>query len=244
MMVLAVLVFSLRRRLSGSRFRNTVGILAAIGLIMLTKSMTGALILALMFLVLNVGRILFWKRATKVTAVVAVAAALTSLGAWLITNWVSAMEALGRSSTLTGRISLFIICTLLGLRKPWLGYGFTGFWRGYDGPSAGVWKIVGWKPPNAHNGFLDIWLSLGLVGLAFFLAFFARLVWRTIAAVHFGSPPEALWPLSYVLFVFLYNIDETDLLQQNSLIWVLLVGACVSLSRSKWAAESLAEKTD
>ena len=106
-----------------------------------------------------------------------------------------------------------------------------GFWRGYEGPAAVVWKVLNWAAPNAHNGFLDIWLGLGLLGLAVFIVFFGHLLWRAITAIHPNSPPEALWPLCYVVFVFLYNIDETDLFQkQQSDMDLARIRFCITLS--------------
>jgi exopolysaccharide production protein ExoQ len=234
MMVLAVLAFVFRKRFGGSPFLSYAGIALAITLIALSRSATAIVVLACMMCVLRASNMLRWKRAKKIKAIIVVLSLIVGVVMWVIANTSTIVEFLGRDMTLTGRIPLWIICGFLGLHRPWFGYGFNGFWRGYDGPSAAVWKIVGWAPPNAHNGFLDIWLSLGLVGLALFFLFFIPLLWRAVRAIKTNAPPEALWPLCCVVFIVLYNLDETDLFYQNSIIWTLLVAAAVSVSRQKW----------
>ena len=49
---------------------------------------------------------------------------------------------------------------------PWLGYGFDAFWQGNVGASGDVSIRMYFYPNHAHNGFIDLALSLGNVGLA------------------------------------------------------------------------------
>ena len=45
-----------------------------------------------------------------------------------------------------------------------LGYGFAVFWKGLYGPSQSVVLIAGWGLQQAQDGFLDVWLGIGVVG--------------------------------------------------------------------------------
>jgi O-antigen ligase len=234
MMVLAILAFVFRKRFGGSRFLSYAGIALSLVLIVLSRSATAIVVLACMICVLRTGKVLRWERKKKIWAIITVSGVFVGVAAWIITNLSTVFAFLGRDMTLTGRVPLWIICAFLGSRKPWLGYGFNGFWRGFDGPSAIVWKITTWAPPNAHDGFLDMWLSLGLVGLAMFFAFLVPLLWRAVRAIHANAPPEALWPFCCTVFIALYNLDESDLFNQNSIMWMLLVAAAVAVSRQHW----------
>lgn len=81
-----------------------------------------------------------------------------------------AAALLGRSPNLTGRLELWSAAVSLAWSRPWLGYGYGAFWS--SEPGRLVAATVGWVPLHAHNGYLDVWLSLGFPGLALVAALF------------------------------------------------------------------------
>ena len=74
---------------------------------------------------------------------------------------------LGKDPTLTGRTQIWKSVGAEIMKHPILGYGYCAFWRGYQGESANSALTNGWAVTSAHNGFLQTWLTLGAVGLAF-----------------------------------------------------------------------------
>ena len=72
---------------------------------------------------------------------------------------------MGKDLTLTGRTRIWQAVLPVILRHPLTGYGYMAFWRGYEGVSADVSLTAGWAVASSHNGFLEVWLMLGLVGL-------------------------------------------------------------------------------
>ncbi len=88
---------------------------------------------------------------------------------------------IGRDLTLTGRTEIWDALTPLAAEHPWLGYGYGGFWLDWSGPSRTIWTRLGWQVPNAHNGFLDLRLELGYIGLTLFLLSFVVNLARAIA---------------------------------------------------------------
>ena len=81
---------------------------------------------------------------------------------------------LGKDPTLTGRTGIWKLVIASAVKRPILGFGYRAFWTGLQGESAHLALTEGWSPTGAHNGFLDVWLNLGLVGLG--IVFFLR--WR------------------------------------------------------------------
>lgn len=79
----------------------------------------------------------------------------------------SVIEGVGRDTTLTGRTEIWE--KALGLvSNPVLGAGFETFWLG-DRLLA-MWRAFPVFLPNqAHNGYLEMYLNLGAVGLVLFL---------------------------------------------------------------------------
>jgi len=77
------------------------------------------------------------------------------------------IKSLGRNETLTDRA--FIWKALLDFgTNPWIGTGFESFWLGER--LQRLWSSWEWGQINqAHNGYLEIYLNQGIIGLLLFL---------------------------------------------------------------------------
>jgi O-antigen ligase len=75
------------------------------------------------------------------------------------------VEMLGRDPSLTDRTEVW--ADVLAMQdKPLLGFGFETFWLG---PRLDIlWEKWWWKPNQAHNGYIEMYLNLGAVGLGLF----------------------------------------------------------------------------
>ena len=79
----------------------------------------------------------------------------------------AALVLLGRNPTLTDRTIIWD--TVLAMQdRPWVGFGFESFWLGSRLEK--LWSIYWWRPTQAHNGYIEIYLHLGAVGVALLLA--------------------------------------------------------------------------
>jgi exopolysaccharide production protein ExoQ len=133
------------------------------------------------------------------------------------------LDVLGRDSTLTGRTELWAAVWGMIEQRPWLGYGYQAFWISPNGPAVAVWDALMWQAPSAHNGFLETWLGLGVVGLVLSTALFARTLvwaWRRLERVRDES---TYWPLVFLLMLLGENTTESNFLDQNHLLWALFV---------------------
>jgi len=164
------------------------------------------------------------------------------IGAGLVyLNYQSVLEVLGTDSTLNNRIKIWTVLWEKIQLHPLLGVGYGNFWRGREiGVSAEVAKEIGWYPFHGHNGFIDLWLELGLIGLLLF--------WGSVGCAFINGfrrilksgieNPMDLWPLVYLVFVIVYNCAESNLLGFSRLIWPLLVTAIANLSMQQEAHPS------
>ena len=115
-------------------------------------------------------------------------------------------------------------------RKPWLGYGFDAFWQGMQGESASVVQAVGWVTlGGAHNGFLELLLDVGILGLAVFAVGYFLLWHRALQLVTRVGGNVPIWLCTYLFFMLIYNFTENSLLAQNSIFWVLYMSIAVNL---------------
>ena len=136
------------------------------------------------------------------------------------------LALLGRDSTLTGRTELWT--ALLDMTRPRFiqGFGFNGFWNGFDGPSAEIWHnpTFDWHPAQAHDGLLDIYVQLGFVGVVLIITWLVDLM---ITVPRLASGLSSMLPRDYLkltlVFILFYDITESFLPASNSFYWFLLV---------------------
>jgi exopolysaccharide production protein ExoQ len=141
-------------------------------------------------------------------------------GLIIIQNSEVILDAFGRDISLTGRVPLWQVLISIGLKQP-LGFGYGAFWLGWNGPSAEVWAKLQWFLPNAHNGFLQLWLDLGWVGLVLGIIFLVTIFINNFGPALAGSTSSIFWILFGIIFVT-YNLIEVNFFDQNNIFWVLI----------------------
>ena len=192
-------------------------------LILLSRSMTGLLGLCLVLLFLLFLRHLRLHPATVWRAVLAGILAVGVGVAYAASHLQTVVALVDRDVTLSGRTTIWGAAVLMGMDRPWIGHGFNAFWLGDVGPSGEVRRVAGWDVPGAHNGFLEIWLDLGLVGLALFWLGFVRHAWKSMRCFRREFSWEEAWPLACLALLFLINLTQSALLSPNYIFWILYV---------------------
>lgn len=147
----------------------------------------------------------------------------------IVDNLEYLLGAMGKDTTLTGRADLWPAVLDKIWERPWLGYGFSGFWGEWDSESAYVWRATKWNPPNSHNGLLDTWLDLGLVGLFIYLLGFLVNAFKGLAWVRMSKTWDGFWPILCMIYFWLSNQTESALLRQNEIYWLLYVTVILSM---------------
>jgi exopolysaccharide production protein ExoQ len=142
-------------------------------------------------------------------------------------NATSITGILGRSADLSGRVELWHWVGAMILNRPMVGYGFSGFWKGASDYSDVIETRIGWSPEYAHNGYLEITLSLGVVGLFLFLWSAGTGLRRAIGLAKTAESAQELWPLAFLIFFLIHNLGECTILWQNSLEWAICVATIV-----------------
>ncbi len=157
---------------------------------------------------------------------------VTLLGSsWLLVfNLENIANSAGKNLTLTGRTTIWSAVSYKIAERPLLGYGYLGFWRDIYGGSAYVGKVFNnlYLPKDAHNGFLELALAFGFVGVALFSLSFLHILLRAAALPVPVGVQTAYWPLVYLTFLILYNQTEATLILHNSIFFVLFVALALS----------------
>jgi len=232
LMVLSNMVFLLLS-ISSRQWRWFFGVnyILSIALIVLSTSKTALTVFLTMTIMLPIYRA--WRqnssRVVPLTiAIILVAAGATTL---LLDNLEVLGNVLGKDLTLTGRTDIWAIMWELIEQRPLFGYGFNGFWRGWDSEvSAYIWRTLEWDCPYGHNGFLDLMAELGVVGLGLFIMSLTTAYFRAVRWLRLTRSIEGVWPLMCLTFLVLYNLSEGSLLATNSIFWILYVSTIFSMA--------------
>ena len=143
------------------------------------------------------------------------------------------VDTLNKDMTLTGRTDFWPIIVDKINQRPILGYGLSGFWqpwRGAGDPGGGI--IVAktqFQPAHSHNGFLDLGLELGWLGVALFACSFFNNVAKSVVYLGKARLPEAGLPLLLLTYNLMTNLTETGLVAITS-IWFWYVVTTVRLT--------------
>jgi exopolysaccharide production protein ExoQ len=130
-----------------------------------------------------------------------------------------------RNTTLTGRVGLWSnLLEHMVAQRPWWGFGFGAVWT-VDAFREEVRQYVGWtsQPLIADNGFLDVLLHVGVVGLVIFLVI---LIIATLQSFRYAITRKELaefFPLLFMCYVFIANIPFSLLAETEVFIWLLIV---------------------
>jgi O-antigen ligase len=118
--------------------------------------------------------------------------------------------------------------------RPWLGYGFSGFWNEDSPVVQTIWAALDWKAPSAHNGYIDILLQIGVVGLLLYVWVWSSIIGNSLVAWWQRTLPEARWLLLFMLVNLLLNMDEGPLPYPDQ--FTVLMPGSILLLRS-WRRE-------
>jgi len=117
-----------------------------------------------------------------------------------------AIMALGRDTTLTGRTEIWQVLLNWDI-NPALGVGFESFWLGEERQSKLQQFFPGLNLNEAHNGYLETYLNLGLVGLVITLLMLGAAYFKIRRALltdfEFGR-----FRLGYLAAFVVYNWTE------------------------------------
>lgn len=138
------------------------------------------------------------------------------------------VAATGRDMTLTGRTDLWKVLIDIGSQHPILGAGYGSFWIGNV---HNLWYIFQWRPESAHNGYIDIYVQLGYIGLVLLigliLSSFRNIKKKLLIDFDYG-----LLSLAYFVMILVYNIAESAIAKPTSLIWYTFLVAAVYVPKN------------
>jgi exopolysaccharide production protein ExoQ len=125
------------------------------------------------------------------------------------------VEFLGKGLSFNGRTDIWELVIQKGLESPWLGYGLNAFWRSDAGifVMTNTWAGYNEAGFNTHNSYLDIFLSLGIIGVSLYIISFMVAAVRTVKLMFLTQELGNFWLLQLLLFVLVSSLaDSYDLI--------------------------------
>lgn len=221
----------LTRRLTGPVLAHGVTFVLAMWLLWLADSATSRACMLLGTAIL----FLFGRWRADATPARPISIHLFLIGFGLLA-WFSQtvlIEALGRDTTLTGRTDLWR--EVLALRaSPLIGTGYESFFLGHRADT--LWRLFWWHPNEAHNGYLEIYLTLGWIGV-FLLALLLVTGYHQVIGAYRRNPAVGVLALAFFAAALVYNVTESAVKVMHP-IWILLL---LAVTASPAAAQARAE---
>jgi exopolysaccharide production protein ExoQ len=108
----------------------------------------------------------------------------------------------GRDETLTGRTEIWARLLPVAMQKPIFGGGFGGFWTP---ATRETFRISG-----SHNGYLDVLIGLGFVGLVLTSIFLLSSCRRAHQVIDVDFDWGALW-IGFIIMAVAHNVAESSI---------------------------------
>lgn len=122
--------------------------------------------------------------------------------------------SLGRDLTFTGRTDIWALLIPIAKKHLVVGLGYGSFWINSPLPWPGL--------NEGHNGYLDVTLELGLVGLALLLVFLGS-YYRKARLALAKDFDMAAFNMCFLLMAIIHNCTETSFARSTTHLWVMLV---------------------
>ena len=126
----------------------------------------------------------------------------------------------GGDPTLTGRTFLWDELMRIGSHRMIFGSGYGGFWIGNIGNQ--LWETFTWRPGQAHNGYIDVYIDLGLIGVILLIGFIISSFRNIVKDLSFDSE-YGKFRMMMLVTVLIYNVTESSFFKPTSLLWFMLL---------------------
>ena len=172
-----------------------------------------------------------WPLARKPVVVSLLAATAVAFSAFALFSGGAGglLQTMGRNPTLTGRTEVWK-AILPFAQNPIFGSGYESFWLGDRLVTIGQ-MINSPGIQEAHNGYLEIYLNLGWIGLALLALIIAMGYRRVVVLTLRQHPNTGKLMLAYFVLALIYNFTEAGFKMQNP-VWIFFLLAVMAIPKA------------
>ena len=213
-----------------NRWIRILAVASGAGLAVLSQSVSALGYIALMVMIVASWSIFKWKPTLRAMGIIGISTTVAVAMGYAFSHAAQLTPMVGKDPHLSKRIDLWELSVDAIRQRPLLGYGFVAFWNPDSQPAARIREELNWEAPHAHNGYLEILLGLGVLGLALYAVLFIILIRRAFMFFFEGDEPYYRWPLSFLAITFLYQFTEGTILNGNNVNFILFCCLAFSLT--------------
>ncbi len=224
-------LFSFTRRRSADNVISSIGLVLSLALLIASRSKTSIILSAAVPLVVCAVTVLTRNLRIRPAAVVLAAVGISCCAVVIALSFGlhsdTILHALFGGDTFTGRTDIWSFAWSEFLTRPFIGFGFNGFW-GVGTNSAATYANNAFIVDilQAHEGYLDVLLETGLVGLAILIAFVLITLRNCSRVIRQRGGP---FFLAMTLFFVLHNFFESSVFRRFEPVWVAFLIAAVAV---------------
>lgn len=137
-----------------------------------------------------------------------------------------------RNTSLTGRIPMWTYLYNAYISKqPYSGYGFNAFWY-IDSHRVAVGQAAGYPDPVviADNGFIDILINTGYVGIILFFILYFGAWWKSIKFAASARDISGIFPVILMFYTLIANISWSLIFESESFFMLIMIAVLFSIS--------------
>lgn len=147
----------------------------------------------------------------------------------LLINFNTFLSVNDKDVTLSGRTILWKSLWQFIQQKPFLGYGYGSFFSGVHRQTDLLWKVHNWSPVHAHNGYIQVLLHFGFVGLIPLVVGYIYSLFTSLYKYLAYKSSQMLWIFLYLFYTVCLNFTEVSFFSTNSITWIVTVASIYSV---------------
>ena len=236
-LLLTIIPYNKKRPVNALHFAMLAfALIAYLGARSTTAFLIGA-VLIVIFGTLSIGKMLMKENVARIFALFVIVGGILAGGlvVVLVPEILSGLFGIfGKDLTFSGRVDLWATVLQMTEGKVLTGWGIGGFWVGDAEHMTPVYEQFVWIPNQAHQGYIDIFSQLGVMGIVLLVLmivfYFKRLLhlrkgqlwkWLFISVLILNMQESVFFRprhIGHFMFVFAYVALHTDFLKEQ---WVL-----------------------
>lgn len=162
------------------------------------------------------------------------------LVSFIATNFDQILALLDKDPTMTQRTVIWAEVLPSIAKHPLCGYGYSSFWTGLSGESMQTVLATGWLEGQAQDGYLDVLLQLGLLGLIPLAWAFVRAFKQAVGAIERrAADPSVQLAIILLPVIMVENVGESSFLLPLGIPWFYTLISLLILGLSQSHAEAV-----
>jgi exopolysaccharide production protein ExoQ len=222
---------------SFNRWIGIFGIFSIVTLIIMSQSKTGFISFSLSLILIPFYKIVKQKKARLLfmligLLILSIIAAIVALNIETIV-----IDYLGKNLEFNGRTPIWTLAIEEILKRPFIGYGYNGFWTSNFSNTI-IMNTWAKNDPgflsrevifHAHNSFIDLLLEFGIIGSTLFIFSFILLSIRVTKLLITTRQLEYFWMFQFLGVYLVYSIAEGQaVLPTNGVLWIAYISIVFS----------------